>query len=152
MHLLQTWAKTSFWTCCSAALCEQYMEDQVLVCFVSWKLSQLVPDDFNITDQQMVPLKVKFSVTKQYMPNTPHKELKMLCVMRGCTRQEYSSSFDSKWIVWRGSLRKETLSASLRFKQPEWLRTDMHNQASKNINGRPAAGKKYTEDQRMNGN
>jgi len=40
------------------------MEDQVLVCFISWKLSQLVPDDFNLTDQQMVPLKVKFGVTK----------------------------------------------------------------------------------------
>jgi len=56
--------KHVFEHCCSAALCEQYMEDQALVCFVSWKLSQLVPDDFNLTDLQMVPLKVKFSVTK----------------------------------------------------------------------------------------
>ena len=82
--------------CCSAALCEQYMEGQALVCFVSCKLFQLLPDDFNLTDHQMVQLKVKFSGSKRYMRNKPHKELKMLCGMRGCTRQQNSSSFDSK--------------------------------------------------------
>jgi len=116
--------KHVFEHCCSAALCEQYMEDQTLVCFVSWKLSQLVPDDFNLTDQQMVPLKVKFSVTKQYMRNKPHKELKMLCGMHGCTRQEKvhrltpSESFDA---VHSG---KDTVSASLRFKQHGRLSTN----------------------------
>jgi len=40
------------------------MEDQALACFVSQKLSQLVPDDFNSTDEQIVPLKVKLSGTK----------------------------------------------------------------------------------------
>jgi len=52
------------------------MKDQALVCFVSCKLFQLLPDDFNLTDEQMVPLKVKFSGTKQYMRNKPHKELR----------------------------------------------------------------------------
>jgi len=51
----------------SAALCEQYMEGQALACFVLLKLSQLVPDDFNLCDEQMVPLKVKFTGTKPYM-------------------------------------------------------------------------------------
>jgi len=57
----------------SAALCEQYMEGQALACFVLLKLSQLVPDDFNLCDEQMVPLKVKFTGTKPYMWNKPHK-------------------------------------------------------------------------------
>jgi len=44
--------------------------------FASCKLFQLLPYDFNSTDAQIVLLKVKFSVTKQYMRNKPHKELR----------------------------------------------------------------------------
>jgi len=46
---------------------------------------------------------------------------------------------------------KDTVSASLRFKQPGWLGKDMHDQASKNIIERTASEEKDTEAESMNG-
>jgi len=65
--------------------------------------------------------------------------------MCGSTKQQNSESFDA---VHSG---KDTVSASLRFKQPGWSSTDMHNQVSKNIIERTAAEKKDSAAQRMNG-
>ena len=65
--------------------------------------------------------------------------------MCGSTRQQNSEVFGA---VHPG---KDAVSASLRFKQPGWLSTDVHNQVSKNIIERTAAEKKDSAAQRMNG-
>ena len=61
------------------------------------------------------------------------------------TRQQNSASFDAIHS------EKYNASASLWFKHPGCLSTDMHNQASKTIIERTAAEETDIEAQRMNG-